>query len=73
MENDKIRALATVLGISSEKLTAALESVEDSNEGERVGGMDHFYFNPNLFMKLHSIDYAGLRALVVPNLKRLRR
>jgi hypothetical protein len=76
MDKEKIKTLATILGISPEKLTAALFGVVEGggNEEEgKIGGMDNFYFNPNVFMKLHSIDYKGLRALVVPNLKRLRR
>lgn len=69
LDNEKIKLAAAILGIDPDKLVAALEG----NEEEGVGGMDNFYFNPNVFMKLHSIDYKGLRALVVPSLKRLRR
>jgi len=74
MDSEKVKALATLIGVSSEKLTAALGAIEggDNEEEGPVGGIDNFYFNPNVFMKLHSIDYKGLRALVVPDLKRLR-
>lgn len=73
MDEEKIKALASVLGVSPEKLVAALQSVEGDDEVQSRGTLDNFYFNPDVFMKLHSIDYKGLRALVVPNLKRLRR
>lgn len=75
MENEKIVALAEVLGLDPTKLAAALEVVDREETQEEVGGgtLANFYFNPNVFMKLHSIDYAGLRKLVVPNLRRLRR
>jgi hypothetical protein len=59
---EKVKTLAIILGIPPEKLVSLLE-----------GNEEHFYYNPNVFMKLHSIDYEGLRKLVVPNLKKLRR
>lgn len=75
MENEKIVALAGVLGLDPTRLAAALEVVDREEGQKEVGGgtLDNFYFNPNVFMRLHSIDYAGLRKLVVPNLRRLRR
>lgn len=76
MDSEKIKALAGVLGVDATKLAAALELVNEGEEEETKqgsGGLDNFYFNPNVFMKLHSIDYEGLRKLVMPNLRRLRR
>lgn len=78
MDNEKIKDLATVLGIKPERLAAALELINEGEEVQEVeedprGTLDNFYFNPNVFMKLHSIDCKGLRKLVVPDLRRLRR
>lgn len=74
MEPETIRALAVLLGVDPMKLSASLDSLDKEEDEDQGGGtLDNFYFNPNVFMKLHSIDYKGLRALVVPNLKRLRR
>ena len=66
MEPERLKALATLLGIDPMKLSLALDEVDKEKQ-------DNFYYNPNVFMKLHSIDYEGLRKLVMPDLRKLRR
>ena len=63
MDREKMERLAALLGEPVEKIEAALEA---------LGGEEHFYYNPSLFRRLHSIDCSGLKKLVVPNLKKLR-
>ena len=72
MEPEQLKKLAELLGVDPLKLSMSLQELGKEEESPSPL-MDNFYFNPNIFMKLHSIDYAGLRKLVVPNLKRLRR
>ena len=69
MEAEKIKAAAEILGLTSEQLIRALGLEEEEEEGPYGG----FYFNSNVFRKLHSIDSEGLRKLVMPNLDKLRR
>lgn len=68
MDPEKIKILATLLDVTPEQLTAALEAVSEKKDNNPL----HFYYNPDVFMKLHTIDYAGLRKLVMPDLRRLR-
>jgi len=67
LDIERIKLAAELLGMEPEKLASMLgqEEEEPASEG--------FYFNPEVFRKLHSIDYEGLRKLVVPDLRRLRR
>lgn len=69
-QEDKIKAAAELLGTTPERLINLLGLTE---EEEAPTGIEGFYFNPEVFRKLHSIDTKGLRELVVPNLRRLRR
>lgn len=69
MENERLKLAAELLGMEPEKLASMLGQQEEE-EGPQSEG---FYFNPEVFRKLHSIDYEGLRKLVVPDLRRLRR
>ena len=69
MENARIKLAAQLLGVKPEELMNAL-GIEEEQIPETVGG---FYYNPDVFARLHSIDTVGLRKLVMPNLSRLRR
>jgi len=64
MDREQIVKLAALLGEPIERVEAALEA---------LGEDEHFYYNPNVFSKLHKVDCEGLRKLVVPDLSRLRR
>jgi len=70
MEPERIKLAAELLGMKPEELISALGGEQEEEEPR---GMEGFYFNPEVFRKLHSIDYEGLRKLVMPNLSRLRR
>jgi len=74
LEPEKIKALAVLLGVDPVKLSMSLQDL-DREQGQIDGGnfLKNFYFNPDVFMKLHQIDYEGLRKLVMPNLRKLRR
>lgn len=66
MEPEKIRTLAILLGVDPMKLSIALDELDR-------GEQSNFYYDSNVFRKLHSIDYEGLRKLVIPDIRRLRR
>jgi hypothetical protein len=72
----KIERLAEILGIEPSKLEEAIFMVGSEEGGEEACGevnKEHFYYNPDIFAKLHKIDCTGLKNLVVPNLRKLRR
>ena len=71
MDQDKIRALAMLLGVDPVKLSVSLQDLD--TEGGDPPGLEGFYFNPEVFRKLHSIDCEGLRKLVMPSIRHLRR
>ena len=71
MDKERIIAAAGLLGMKPEELVNALDMGGEEGCGEV--NPEGFYFNPDVFRKLHSIDSKGLRDLVVPNIKRLRR
>jgi len=71
MDNEKVKLAAELLGMDPGRLVEALGIGE--KEKEDSTGSEYFYYNPNVFLKLHSIDCEGLRKLVVPDLRRLRR
>lgn len=64
MDSKKIKMLADLLGELAEE-TAEVEEQETPQS--------NFFYNPDVFMSLHTIDCVGLRKLVTPNLDRLRR
>jgi len=68
MDEERIKLAAELLGMEPEQLVSALGGEQEEEEGE---GMEGFYFNPEVFRKLHSIDCEGLRKLVIPNLTKL--
>lgn len=72
MEPGKIRQIAIILGVDPIKLSAALDEL-DKEEEQPSEGIEGFYYNPDVFRRLHNIDNKGLRDLVTPNLKKLRR
>ena len=71
MSEDKLKAMAELLGVAPDRLLKFLE--EEHQSEEPSGTLDGFYFNPEVFRKLHEIDSKGLRDLVVPNISKLRR
>jgi len=64
MDTEQINRLALLLDLPPDQVEAAVDSIDEE---------DHFYYNPNAFSKLHRVDCEGIRRLVVPNLRRLRR
>jgi len=64
MDQEQIRKLAALLGEPEERVQTALQVLDEE---------DHLYFNPNAFRRLHRIDVEGLRSLVIPDIRRLRR
>jgi hypothetical protein len=76
MMNSKIRRLAELLGMEPAKVEEAIFTVGSEECGEEGCGevnREHFYYNPDIFARLHKIDCSGLRKLVVPDLRKLRR
>lgn len=69
--DSRIKSIAEILGIEPERLEEAICQVDEEGCGEI--NEEHFYYNPNIFAKLLRIDCTGLKNLVVPNLRRLRR
>jgi len=70
MDRERIKLAAQLLGMKPEELISALGGEQEEEEPR---GIEGFYYNPNVFRKLHNIDSEGLRKLVMPNLSRLRR
>jgi hypothetical protein len=72
--DSKIKRLAELLGVEPEKVEETIFMVGSEEGGEEgCGEVNHFYYNPDIFARLHKIDCSGLRKLIVPNLSRLRR
>jgi hypothetical protein len=57
--------------VDPEELKAYFPQEEDSFYLPRCP--KNWYYDPEAFKNLHSIDYDGLRKLITPNLRRLRR
>ena len=72
MDEERIKLAAQLLGMNPEELVNTL-GIKGQEEDTTGGGIEGFYYNPDVFRKLHSIDCAGLRRLVTPYLGRLRR
>jgi len=70
MDEERIKLAAQLLGMKPEDLVRALGVGEQQEEEPE--GIEGFYYNPDVFRKLHNIDSRGLRGLVVPNLRRLK-
>ena len=66
---EKIDAMAELLGVTPEQLLAFLQTVQ-KEETQESDPLKNFYYNPDVFVKLHSIDSKGLRELVMPKVKR---
>ena len=71
MDEERIKLAAQLLGMKPEELVSALGGGQEEEEPHE--GIEGFYFNPDIFRKLHNVDSKGLRDLVVPNLRKLRR
>lgn len=71
MDEERIKLAAQLLGMKPEELISAL-GISEQEEEQSPRGIEGFYYNSEVFRKLHSIDYEGLRKLVVPDLRRLR-
>lgn len=66
MDSGKLKILANLLN-------ELAEEAEGEESLEQETPQSNFYFNPDVFMGLHTIDSVGLRKLVTPNLDRLRK
>lgn len=70
MDEERIKLAAQLLDMKPEDLVRALGGEEEEGTSE---GIEGFYYNPDVFRKLHNVDNQGLRKLLMPNLSRLRR
>jgi len=79
MDTEKLE----IKDLDLQKIPLLLELVKELGESIDVSEVEegfylpkvqgNFYYNPDVFMKLHKVDSRGLRKLVIPNLRRLRR